>query len=156
MRRATTLMALLGGCGISYDAGSYRVRGIGPFPPTRVTLDCLDLGIGLDPAGSRRFPQVRYQLGNGCERAIRVDLSSVRAEGRDVQGNRVALMPMADPSWVAPRELAARWFARELIAYEPVSGPADPLREICLDVGQVNAARGGTEHWVCLAVGGAS
>lgn len=156
MRRTTTVVALLCGCGFSYDAGSYRVSYLGEFPPARVTFECLDLGVGLDPGGSIRFPTVRYQLGNGCDRPIRVDLSSVRAEGRDVHGNRVVLAPV-DAAWLGPRELATRWFARELVRYEPVAGAAEVLREVCVDVGRVHAAaRGGSEHWLCMPLGGAS
>jgi hypothetical protein len=155
MWRTTTVVALLCGCGISYDAGSYRVRGLGEVPPARVAFECLDLGVGLDPSTSSRFPSVRYQLGNGCDRPIRVDVSTIRAEGRDIHGTRVALAPL-DAGWMAPRELSPRWFARELIRYEPVAGPADVLREVCVDVGRVHEGHGVGEHWLCLPLAGVS
>lgn len=149
MWRGVVLVSLVG-CG--YNQGAFDAAGIGAHPPARVQLGCLDIGVGLHDRSSARAPTLRVGLGNGCDHRIRIDLASIRAEGRDGRGNRVALAPYP-AEWMNARELGARWHARELITYAPIGDAPPVLREVCFDVGKVNTAHV-VDHWLCLAMGG--
>ena len=121
----------------SYDRGDFKITWVGQFPANRMTIGCLDLGVGLDPHSTKHVPKLRYAFGNGCDHRIRLDLAAVKVEGRDRAGRPVALRAI-DAGWLGPRNLSARWFAHEVIAYEPVEDAA--LGAVCVDVGGIHDA----------------
>lgn len=139
-------MILLGtACG--YRQGAFAVTALGEFPPVRTTVGCLDLGVGLDPESTRRAPRIRYAFGNGCDHRIRLDLAAIRVEGRDREGRPVALQAR-NAAWAGVRHLSARWFARELILYEPVDDVA--LGAVCIDISGLYEGSG--TRLMCLEV----
>lgn len=149
MGRFALVVVVLAGCG--YKRGSFYMDGVGSHPPKRVSLGCLDLGIGLDHFDPKpASPALRIAVANGCDDRIRVNLAALHVEGRDDAGNRTVLAPVNAP-WLGPRNLGARWWAREVIHYAPAQKPVAELTHVCVDVARVHATDI-AEHWLCVSL----
>jgi hypothetical protein len=142
------------GAGCAYTPGSFD-HPFQSFPGSRVTLDCLDVAVELARDPQAAAPVLGYTIGNRCDRAARVDLSSIAVRGTTREGRRTRLVPFDPDRELRPLWLEARSFAREQIEYRDPAG--DPLEHgVCADVGRM--AGGAGESWLCFedVRGGAS
>lgn len=148
MRVASLLLIGLAGC--SYRGG-FEMAGVGPHPPVRTQLGCLDLGVGMHHITSASAPVLRYGFGNRCDHRIRLELASLNVVGRAADGTAIPLVAR-DGGWLGPRDLGARWFAREVIRYQPAVGPLRKLHEVCIEVGRLHGPVTG-DRWLCVSMG---
>jgi hypothetical protein len=147
--RAGAIALLVSGC--PYRAGSFQSTR-GPFAGTPVTIGCVDLGVAASPDASAQGPAVAYAFGNRCDRGTVLDLASVRARGRDVAGNDVALAAYDPADEIRPLPLDGRLFGREVIEYQRIDGAETAIAQVCVDVGRIDARAAAHEQWICLDV----
>lgn len=143
---ATALITTTALTGCAYHAGSFA-DGLGNFPGSRIARGCLDLAVGsgdLHPTG----PVVAYSFGNRCDRRVTVDLASVRARGREVDGSERDLVPYDPNAELRALPLNARGSGREQIEYRAPA--SDQFASVCVDVGDIDHATPGVESWICI------
>jgi hypothetical protein len=141
MRRLVTT-TLIAGC--AYRPGSFTDFS-GPFPHTRTTVGCVDIGVGFGRTDHGAV--VAYELGNRCDRSVVLDLATVRVVGRDADGRERPLSPFDPRDEIHPVPLPARWWGGEQIAYNDTE--TTPLVTVCVDVGGIDASQPRAERWVC-------
>lgn len=139
--RGIWVVATLAGC--AYRGGSFSAWGH-DFAGQHATLGCVDVAIDRRPDGPLGAV-LAYDLGNRCDHAVRVDLSSAAVLGRTATGN-VELSPYDPLRELGPVWLDGRSVAKETIEYrseEPLAA-----RDVCVDAGSVIAER---PYWQCFA-----
>jgi hypothetical protein len=140
--KAALVLAVVAGC--AYRPGSFTDLS-GPFPHTRETVGCVDVGVGFGAADHGAV--VAYDFGNCCDRSVTLDLASVRVVARDAQGIERPLVAFDPRLEIRPLELGARWWGDEQIKY--MDGDTTPIVAVCVDIGGLDASRPRAESWVC-------
>jgi hypothetical protein len=140
---ATSL--LLSAC--SYHPGSFR-DWTGTWPQTHTTTACLDVALARRDRSDTADSVIAYRIGNRCDQPVVVDLASVRAVGRDAQGNERALVAFDPRHELRPLALNALWSGKAEIAYD---GGGAMLESVCLDLSRIEPDRVGDGRWMCLA-----
>lgn len=160
MRRAfraipVVLALLASGCGSTYERLDAEALARQHPWATVVRLGCLDLGVHLarHPSVPRGFTVVQYELGNRCDRPLRIDLSAVRVRARYPDGVEVALDRHDPRREVRPATLELRSRAFEALAYSPPAPQSVEAPVVCLTLGGVIEATAETPSVVrCLTV----
>jgi hypothetical protein len=142
----TTAVIAVAVAGCSYHAGTYADYR-GGFPGTRFTTPCLDLAIGPARDPQARGPVVSYAFGNRCDHRVTLDLASVRAIARELDGRQRPLVAYDPRGEIEVATLGALGFGREQIEYvDPVGAAA----EWCVDIGGIDGSAPRVERWVCM------
>lgn len=145
MRLARPAVASLWLASCAYHGGSFSFIGH-EFAGARVTFGCIDLAVDRRPDGPNG-PVINYEFGNGCDRAAKIDLSSVDAIERDGDGNELALRPYDPDREISPASLDGRSHGQEAIEYRLEDGVA-ALSSVCVD--PAPAFGGDTPRWTCF------
>ena len=134
MRLAAVAITCLGAC------SAYHPGTLAPGPGGAVgAAGCVDVAITPRPELDAIGRVVEIAVGNGCDRAVEVDLGAVRAPGY------AAFDPRGE---IRPAVLDARTTAVEIIEFRPVAGLAPST---CFDVSAV-AGTAVTPPTLCLGV----
>lgn len=153
---APVVLALLApGCGSTYERLDAEALARQHPWATVVRLGCLDLGVHLarHPSVPRSFTVVQYELGNRCDRPLRIDLAAVRVRARYPDGVEVALERHDPHREVRPATLELRSRAFEALAYSPSAPHSVEAPVVCLTLGGVVEAEAATPGLVrCLRV----
>ncbi|HUJ62031.1 MAG TPA: hypothetical protein VLX92_26175 [Kofleriaceae bacterium] len=140
-------LAVLAGC--IYYPDSWHAPNGDAFAGKHVASQCLDLSLALtDDRDGRGGPAVDFWFGNRCKYSVIVDLTSVRAYGRDTDNESHELQPVDPKHEIRPLPLDGLWHGREEIVYG--NAAAEVPAVVCLDVGRVDRAASPTVHWICL------
>lgn len=124
----------------AYTPGSFSDRQ--SFPGARATVGCLDVAASSSHGLVQQGPVIQYTVGNRCDRAEIIDLSSVRA--RSMTGLEV--IPFDPKNELRPLRIEARSVLIERIEYRHVTSSA--RNGICVDVGRLNGPSF-EERWLC-------
>lgn len=156
LRAVPIIAALLtSGCGSTYERLDAEALARRHPWATVVRLGCLDLGVHLarHPSVPGRFTVVQYELGNRCNRPLRIDLGAVRVRARYPDGVEVPMERHDPRREVRPATLELRSRAFEALAYSPAHPPGVEAPVVCLTLDGVietAAATPGLER--CLTV----
>jgi hypothetical protein len=153
MRGTAALIALAAaaGCG-GYHAGSFASI-TGEFAGERRTVGCLDLAVAPVDDAAAEGPVAAVTFANRCDAAVVVDLPSIRATGRGLDGREVAMGVFDPDREIRAGLLEARTIGRELIEFQPLGGGPAPY-DLCLDVSRLDpGAPSATPVVVCLRGG---
>ena len=157
MARAHILLVLIvAGCGATYER--LDTEALARRHPWAAVAHrgCLDLGVHLTrhPSVPGRFTVVRYELGNRCDRPLRLDLSAVRARARYADGVELTLARHDPRREVVPATLEHRSRAVEVLAYAPAIPRDGAPAVVCLTLdGVLRDASAATTPWTqCLTV----
>lgn len=154
MRGTAALIAVAAaaGCG-GYHAGSFA--GVtGEFTGERRTVGCLDLAVAPVDDAAAEGPVAAITFANRCEAAVVVDLPSIRATGRGLDGREVAMGVFDPDREIRAGLLEARTVGRELIEFQPLDGDPAPY-DVCLDVSRIDAGAPSADPVVVCLRGGA-
>jgi hypothetical protein len=144
MRRTGLVVLGLSLAACAYQPSSFRARSQGAFAGERATVGCLDIAVAAHRDAAIR-QAVEVQFANRCDRAVLVDFTALRAEGRGDGGHRYA-MSIHDPRReIRALELEARTTGREVL--QVTSDRAAPAR-MCLDVGRIAGSPDGPPRWL--------
>ena len=142
-------LVLVGIAACGYRPGSFVDFGRIPFPGVTRTIGCLDVGVAATADAQAQGPVVAYSFGNRCRRVVTLDLATVRAVGRDANGDEHVLAAYDPRGELAARPIEALWVGRENIEYvAPATAP--PIVSVCVDIGGLDATTvERVERWVC-------
>lgn len=144
-RRRGLLVLGLALCACGTQSSSLRARSGGE----RATVGCLDVAVAAHRDAAIRHA-VEVQFANRCDRAVLVDFTALRAEGRGDGGHRFAMLIHDPRGEIRPLELEARTTGREVLEVTSDRAAPSPAR-MCLDVGRIAGSPDGPPRWLCAA-----
>lgn len=135
MARVRLLLAVaVAGCGSLYERLDTEPLARRRAWAAVVRRECLDLGVHLArhpnvPAG---LTVVQYELGNRCDRPVRVDLPAVRVRARYADGVELDLAPRDPRRELRAATLDVRTHVFEALAYAPAAPREMKPQRVCL------------------------